>query len=62
MYEKVTFNDEISYFQVPYYDRYNWDLIDAARKRDQIIDKWKQIIYKLINKANSKTSSIVSTG
>ena len=47
--KKVTFNEKISYFQVPYYDRYNWDLIDAVRKRDQIIDKWKQLIYGLIN-------------
>ena len=48
--KKVTFNEKISYFQVPYYDRYNWDLIDAARKRDQIIGKWQQLINKLINK------------
>jgi hypothetical protein len=48
--KKVTFNEKISYFLVPYYDRYNWDLIDDARKRDQIIGKWQQLIYNLINK------------
>lgn len=47
--KKVTFNEKILYFQVPYYDRYNWDLIDAIRKRDKIIDKWKQLVCKLIN-------------
>ena len=47
---KVKFNDKISYFQVPYYDRYNWSLIDAIRKRDQIIDKWEYIVYNLLNK------------
>ena len=48
--KKVTFNDKISYFQVPYYDRYNWDLIDAARKRDQIINKWENLVNNLLNK------------
>tara|TARA_B100001093_G_scaffold140430_1_gene132960 strand:- start:874 stop:1026 length:153 start_codon:yes stop_codon:yes gene_type:complete len=47
--KEVTFNEKISYFQVPYYDRYNWDLIDAMRKRDQIIGKWQNLVFKLIN-------------
>ena len=47
---QVKFNDKITYHNIPYYDRYNWDLIDSIRKRDQIINKWKQLINKLINK------------
>ena len=34
---KVTFNDNILYFQVPYYDRYNWDLIDAIRNAIKLL-------------------------
>ena len=44
----VKFNDKITYHKIPYYDRYNWDLIDAMRKRDEIIDKWKKLINKLL--------------
>ena len=47
---QVKFNDKITYYNIPYYDRYNWDLIDAIRKRDKIINRWKQLINKLINK------------
>ena len=46
---------KLSYFLVPYYDRYNWDLIDDARKRDQIIGKWQQLISyreKLVTRKN----------
>jgi hypothetical protein len=47
---QVKFNDKITYYNIPYYDRYNWDLIDSIRKRDKIINRWKQLINKLINK------------
>ena len=47
---QVKFNDKITYYNIPYYDRYNWDLIDAIRKRDKVINRWKQLINKLINK------------
>ena len=47
---QVKFNDKITYYNIPYYDRYNWDLIDAIRKRDKIINRWNQLINKLINK------------
>ena len=50
MDKKVTFNNKIYIFKIPYYDRYNWDLIDAMRKHDYIIKKWYNIVYKLINK------------
>lgn len=46
----VKFNDKITYYTIPYYDRYNWDFIDAIRKRDKIIQKWLNIVNKLINK------------
>ena len=47
---KVKFNKKITYYQIPYYDRYNWDLIDAIRKRDQIINKWENLVNNLLNK------------
>ena len=47
---KVKFNNEISYYEIPYYDRFNWDLIDAIRKRDKTISNWEEIVHKLINK------------
>ena len=47
---KVKFNNKITYYQIPYYDRYNWDLIDAIRKRDQIINKWEILVNNLLNK------------
>jgi hypothetical protein len=47
---KVKFNNKITYYQIPYYDRYNWDLIDAIRKRDQIINKWENLVNNLLNK------------
>lgn len=46
----VKFNDKVVYYKIPYYDRYNWDLIDTIRKRDKIIQKWEDLFYKLINK------------
>tara|TARA_B100000927_G_C16294266_1_gene400783 strand:- start:465 stop:620 length:156 start_codon:yes stop_codon:yes gene_type:complete len=50
MDKKVTFNNKISVFKIPDYDRYNWNLIDSIRKRDIIIQKWHDIVDKLINK------------
>ncbi len=47
---KVKFNEKIIYHKIPYYDRYNWDLIDSIRKRDQIIQKWHDLVNKLICK------------
>ena len=47
---KIKFNNKITYYQIPYYDRYNWDLIDAIRKRDQIINKWENLVNNLLNK------------
>lgn len=47
---KVKFNEKIVYYNIPYYDRYNWDLIDTIRKRDQIIQKWYDLVNKLIYK------------
>ena len=29
----VKFNDKITYHKIPYYDRYNWDLIDAMHRQ-----------------------------
>ena len=46
----VKFNDKITYYKIQYYDRYNCDFIDAIRKRDKIIQKWLNIVNKLINK------------
>ena len=46
----VKFNDKITYHKIPYYDRYNWDLIDAMRKRDTITEKWYYITNQLLNK------------
>ena len=46
----VKFNDKITYYEIPYYDRYNWDFIDSVRKRDKILDKWCLLINNLINK------------
>lgn len=48
--KKILFNEKITYIVIPYYDRYNWDLIDTIRKRDQIINKWNNLVNKLINK------------
>jgi len=46
---KIKFNEKITYYTLPYHDRYNWDLIDAIRKRDKIIQKWQNLVFKLIN-------------
>lgn len=46
---KVKFNNKITYHEIPYYDRYNWDLIDSIRKRDKIIKKWHDLVDKLIS-------------
>ena len=46
----VKFNDKVTYYEIPYYDRYNWDLIDTIRRQDKIIQKWEDLFYKLINK------------
>ena len=48
--KKILFNETITYIIIPYHDRYNWDLIDAIRKRDKIIQKWTNIVHKLIYK------------
>lgn len=48
--KKILFNETITYIIIPYHDRYNWDLIDAIRKRDQVINKWNNLVNKLINK------------
>lgn len=46
---KIKFNEKIKYYILPYHDRYNWDLVDAIRKRDKIILKWQNLVFKLIN-------------
>ena len=46
---KIKFNEKITYYTLPYHDRFNWHLIDAIRKRDKIIQKWVNIVNKLIN-------------
>jgi len=48
--KSVTFNETVIINEVEYYDRYNWDLIDAWRKRDEIMSKWERIITKLLDK------------